>query len=196
MIKWSGQTKRRLFMLLLGTIAAICAIWFLVILKLETQVKDKEDKIRSVQKNVEVTRSSIRLAEKYNDELERNGSILARYEGQMAQGDLYRWVINSLRPLQSQSDVEVKDFTLPQIADSTIPPKVPYKTATYTIGGFARFYEFGPFLAALENSSPFIRIKNITLEATSSGASNATEPERLSFKVEFSILVRGGSVKR
>jgi hypothetical protein len=183
-------------MLLLGTIAAVSAIWFLVILKLETQVKDKEDKIRSVEKNIGVTHTSIRLAEKYNEEMERNGSVLTNYEAQMAQGDLYRWVIRSLRDLQLQSDVSVTDFTLPQITDSTIPPKVPYKSAAYTIGGVARYHEFGSFLAGLENSSPFIRIKNVTLEATSSGASNTDEPEKLNFKVEFSTLVKPGSAPR
>lgn len=190
MSKWSGQTKQRVTLLALGTIAVVGVIWFLIITNLRIQLKNNADKIEAVRRQLNYTRSGIRLAEKYNVELNRNRSLLDDYENQMAGGDLYRWVIKALRPLQAQYDVTVIDFTPPQIAELNIPPKVPYKAATYTVAGQARFHEFGAFLAELENSSPFIRIKGLSLEATSSGLSAANRSDKLAFKLEFSTLIK------
>jgi Tfp pilus assembly protein PilO len=190
MTRWSSQTRRRLVLLVLGTAAVVGIIWFLVIVNLQNQLKNKADKIHSVQKQLQVTRSSIVLAGKYNEELVRNGMILTNFEAQMAQGDLYRWMIKALRPLQNQFDVNIIEVTTPQITELNIPPKVPYKSANYTISGMARFHEFGAFLAELENSSPFIRVKSVTLEATSSGVANQALSDKLSFKVECSTLIK------
>jgi hypothetical protein len=196
MTKWSGQTQKRVALLALGTAAVMGVIWFLVITRLQAGLKNQIDKVESVRRQLEVTQSGIRLAEKYNVELSSNGLALSEYETLMAQGDIYRWVISSLRPLQAQHDVTVLDFTPPQIGEFNLPPKVPYKAATYTIAGLARFHEFGAFLADFENSSPFIRIKSLTLEAVSPGAVTSTQSDKLSFKVEFSTLVKQKPVRR
>jgi hypothetical protein len=189
MSKWSAQTKQRLVLLALGTTAVVGAIWFLVVMNLRTQLINKANQIEAVRSKLNVTRSGIKLAEKYHVELSRTGSLLGNYETLMAEGDLLRWVIKTLRPLQAQYDVNA-DFTPPQIGELNIPPKVPYKAATYTVVGKARFHEFGSFLAELENSSPFIRVKSLSLEATSSGIASANRSDKLTFKLEFSMLIR------
>lgn len=182
--------RQRMAMLVLGTAAVVGIIWFLVILNLQNELKNKEDKLQAAKKQLEVTRSSIVLAEEYKEELVRNGRELTNFEDQMAQGDLYRWMLKSLRPLQTQFDVNVVEVTTPRITELNIVPKVPYKSANYTVSGSARFHEFGAFLAELENSSPFIRIKSVTLEATSSGVANPELSDKLSFRVECSSLIK------
>jgi hypothetical protein len=196
MTRWSGQTRKRVALLTVGTAAVMGVIWFLIITRLQTGLKYQVDKVDSIKRQLNVTRSGIRLAEKYNVELGRNGVTLSDYEALMAQGDIYRWVISTLRPLQAQYDVTVLDFTPPQMGEFNLPPKVPYKAATYTITGQARFHDFGAFLAELENSSPFIRIKSLTLEAVSPGMASTTQSDRLGFKLEFSTLVKQKSAKR
>ena len=189
MSNWSSQTKRRVVLLAVGTVALLAGIWFLVIVKLQNELKDKADKIQSVKRQIEVTQTGVRLAEKYNNELDRNGLVLTDYETQMAQGDLYLWITKSLRPLQSQFDVTVTDVTFPRVGELNVPPKVPYKAASYTVNGTARFHEFGSFLAELENSSPFIRVKTVILDASASSVSSTNQSDRLGFKLEFSTLV-------
>jgi len=183
-------------LLAVGTAAVMGVIWFLIITRLQAGLKNQVDKVEAVKRQLEVTRKSIELGGRYHTEIGRNRDTLDDYELLMAQGDIFRWVMRALREIQSQYDVEVLEFTPPQIGEFNLPPKVPYKAATYTISGLASFHNFGGFLAELENSSPFIRIKSLTLEAVGSGVAATTQSDRLSFKLEFSTLIRQKPVKR
>ena len=69
-------------------------------------------------------------------------------------------------------------------------PQFPYKQASLTVSGSAYFYDFGPFLAGLENEFPYIRILNLSLEPIPSLA--PVEQEKLAFKMEFVFLVKPG----
>jgi hypothetical protein len=71
-----------------------------------------------------------------------------------------------------------------------VPPKVPYKASTFALVGTAYYHDFGAFLADLENSSPFIRLKSMSLESTSSGVEDPSTSDKLSFRVEFMTLIK------
>lgn len=108
----------------------------------------------------------------------------------MAQGDLYRWVINYLRDMEKRRNVSIVEFGPPQLVELNVPPRVPYKAASYSIAGTAYYNDFGSFVADLENSSPFVRLKSLTLQSVAPGLASATAPERLTFRLEFITLVK------
>jgi Tfp pilus assembly protein PilO len=196
MSSWSVETRNRVLMLALATGVVLGVIWFFLINTLQASLGFRTAKIQAVQRQLQVMRTGIEKAEQYKDVIRRGGLLLGAYENQMAQGDLFRWAINSLREVQARHNVTITTFNPPQLGQLNIPPKVPYTAGTYSIAGMARYHDFGSFLADLENSSPFIRIKSLALEATSSGVAEAERPDALLFRMEFVTLIKAAPPQR
>ncbi|HKS37623.1 MAG TPA: hypothetical protein VJW76_10570 [Verrucomicrobiae bacterium] len=191
MNNWSLETRSRVAAVALSTIGLIALIWFTLVLALETKLKDRDDKIVALQKAADVTRSGIRLAESYRDEVERGGLVLDSYENHMAQGeDPYRWLMGFLRGLEKHFNVSIIEPPRPQIVELKFPPRLPYEATSCWIAGTARYHDFGIFLAELENSSPFIRLRNLSVDANISGVATENEADRLTFRMEFVTLVK------
>ena len=62
-------------------------------------------------------------------------------------------------------------------------PEFPYSQAIVTVSGSAYYYEFGKFLADLENHFPYMRVQNLNLEP--GFGSNRGRKEKLSFRMEI-----------
>ena len=72
--------------------------------------------------------------------------------------------------------------------DVNLLPDFPYKQATFTVAGTARFHDFGRFLADFENEFPHVRVVNLSLDAnTPAGGEDA---ETLNFKMEIVTLIK------
>jgi len=197
MSRWSPETRSRVTVVGLTTIGLIALIWFTLVVALETKLKDQEDKILAFQNSAEITRTGIKLAEKYREEVERGNLILHTFEDEMAQGeDSYRWLMGFLRGLEKRHQVTIIEKPRPQTVDLKFPTRLPYETASYWVGGSARYHDFGAFLADLENSSPFIRLRNLSLDANTSGVATEGESEKLTFRMEFVTLVKPAAVQR
>ena len=121
--------------------------------------------------------------------LEEARKTLAVAESDIASGDLYAWVINSLRQFKAPYKVEIPQYSpLGTPTDVNLLPNVPYKQATLTVAGTAYFHDLGLFLADLENRFPHFRLLNLTLDV--SAPSTTVTPETLSFKVDIVTLVK------
>jgi hypothetical protein len=136
------------------------------------------------------------MAQLHAEALERADEQVRAYEGRMAQGDLYRWVVNMMREVQGETPVVFYEFEPPVVNDLNVPPRVPYKAATYTVTGIGAYQDFGKFLADFENHSPFQRLKSLTLEAASAGITEAATTGLLSFRLEFVTLVKPAPASR
>ena len=187
MNRWSIETRNRVLALAVVTAVVLALIWFFVVGTLEDSLRVRREKIEVVQSQLNVKRAGIQRAEKYNDLIRRGGLVLSVYENQMAQGDLNRWEINWLNKLQKRHNITITRFGSHQPAQLTVPPRVPYKAATYSVEGNGRYHDFGAFLADLENYSPFIRLNSLSLDNTSSGVANT---DNLRFQLEFVTLIK------
>jgi hypothetical protein len=197
MSRWSPETRSRVTAVGFTTIGLIALIWFTLVVALETKLQDREDKIASMQKTVEVTRTGIKLAENYRDDVERGSLMLHTYENDMAQGDdPYRWLMGFLRGLEKRHHISIIESPRPQTVELNFPTRLSYETASYWIAGSARYHDFGAFLADLENSSPFIRLRNLSLDASTSGVTTEGESDKLSFRMEFVTLVKPAAVNK
>jgi hypothetical protein len=99
-------------------------------------------------------------------------------------------VLNHTHDLQNRHSIGVTSFAPPQLGEPDVPPAVPYQAVSYVMNGLGHYHEFGAFLAAFENSAPFIRAKSLSLEPASIGLVGSGERESLAFRLEFATLVK------
>jgi Tfp pilus assembly protein PilO len=196
MNRWSTETRSRVIVLTLGTIGVLALIWFFLISRLQMRLGNGKEKIRLVQQQLRSTRETIQGAEKLDEEIQRSSLLLSGFESQMSRGDTYRWLLNWLGSFEARHNITVFSPPPPQVTEMDVPPKVPYKAVIYSIAGTAKYHDFGAFLADFENSSPFIRLKSLALESTSSGIENAASPGRLAFRIEFVTLLKPATAQR
>lgn len=189
MNSWSPERRRKFTVLVLGTLVVLVVLWQGGIVTLQGWLRQKRTEVDSIQTGLKAAEAARSRRPQHEAEMEANLRRIRALEGKMAQGDLYRWVISHVLDLQDLHNVTVTSFQPPRIAELDVPPPVPYKSATYSLNGNAHYHSLGAFLANFENSSPFIRLRSLSLQAAAPGFTGATEPERLAFQIDFSILV-------
>ncbi len=137
-------------------------------------------------------KQAIANADQLEAELAEAERQVTKLEEGMASGDLYAWAINTVRQFKLPYKVEIPQFSqIDGPKDNSLLPNFPYKQATLTIGGTAFFHDFGRFLADFENSFPYARVLNLTLEPVS-GLLHENR-EKLAFKMDISMLVKPGA---
>ena len=108
----------------------------------------------------------------------------------MAAGDPFRWLVNAFLDFPASTNVTIANFEPPHVSETVLLPKVPYKSAAFTLTGTAYYHEFGKFLAALENHFPHMRVRKLELTPAYAGEASAVEAEKLNFEMELSMLVK------
>ena len=189
MNNWSPERRRKFTALVLGTLVVLVVLWQGGIVTLQGWLRQKRTEVDSIQTRLKLAEAARSLRPQYEAEMEAGFRRIRAMEGKMAQGDLFRWVINHTLDLQDLHRVTLTSWQPQRVAELDVPPAVPYKAATYSINGNAHYHSLGTFLADFENSSPFIRLRGLSLQAAAPGFTGATEPERLAFQIDFSILV-------
>ena len=184
--------KERRDKLILVVVCALMVIAGLYILLIRHQ---NENLARLAQKQLEVRDNqrrvldAIRRASEIEADLASANKGLAEAEADVASGDLYSWVINTLRKFQAPYRVNIPQFSpLGAVADVNFLPGVPYKQASLSLAGTAHFHDFGSFLADLENQFPHIRVVNLSLDLNPSSVGQ--DQETISFKLELVTLVK------
>ncbi|HXT42097.1 MAG TPA: hypothetical protein VN887_18965 [Candidatus Angelobacter sp.] len=190
MNKLSTEQRNQIILTAIGTLAVAALLWFSLIGALQAQLADQSDKIANARSQLNLVKAGIAKEQQFRQEAESGRRELGDLEKNMADGDLYRWVINFLRDVEGRHDIAITDFGPPQIAEFNVPPRVAYKAASYSISGTAYYADFGSFVADLENSSPFVRVKNLSLQAVAPGYSASSASEKLTFRLEFQILIK------
>jgi hypothetical protein len=132
---------------------------------------------------------AVKLTAQIEAEAAEARKALADAESDIASGDVYSWVFNTLRKFQAGYKVNIPQF-LPVGAttDVNLMPNFPYKQATLSVSGTAHFHDLGLFLAGLENQFPHIRVLNLSVELNLNPA--AEEKETVSFKMDIVTLVK------
>ena len=184
------QDKRnKLLGVVVGTLAVLAGL-YLGLIKYQQQ-----NLVHLAQKKVtvEVKHRQVLDAIKHAQQIEADLGIakkaLADAEADIASGDLYSWVINTLRDFKAKYKVNIPQFNpIAGTAEVNLLPNFPYKQATLSVAGTAHYHDFGRFLADLENQFPHIRVLNLSLELNQSPL--AEEQETVSFKLEIVTLVK------
>jgi Tfp pilus assembly protein PilO len=187
----SKQKRQQLVLVVLGTAAVLASVWFSLISAQHNALTKIADQRAVVARKLDAVRVELQKTDVIEAKLTEASEKLGKIEAGMASGDLYSWTINTLRQFKVPYKVEMPQFSqIDGPKDCNQMANFPYKQASLSVGGTAHFHEFGRFIADFENQFPWMRILNLTLEPDSTIAS---DPERLSFKMEIATLVKPGA---
>ena len=187
--KLPKEKQSHLILVALVTLIAIAGLYFALIRRQHESIAQLKSQKVAAAKKLKVVLDSLHRADSIKADLDTAKTKLTAAESDIASGDLYAWVINSLRDFKTAYKVEIPQFSqLGSPVDVNILPNFPYKQATLTVAGHAHFEELGRFLADFENKFPHVRLVNLSVDANA--GSLMAEPEVLSFKLDIITLVK------
>jgi Tfp pilus assembly protein PilO len=188
--KLPKDKRNKLFLVVLVTLMVIAGLYFSLIRRQHESLANLTQQKAAAADKLQRVVETIRNADQIAVELKEAKASLEAAEVDVASGDLYAWIINSLRNFNAAPyKVNIPQFSqLGPPVDVDLLPNFPYKQATLTVAGTARYHNLGQFLADFENQFPHVRLCNLSLDATV--PSLTAEPESLSFKLDIVTLVK------
>jgi len=187
--KLPKEKRNKLVLVALLTLVAVAGLYFLLLQRQNQSLARLAQQKAAASQKLQAVLDALHRADRIKAELEDARNSLSTAESDVASGDLYAWVINSLRQFKAPYKVDIPQFSqLGTPADVNLLPNFPYKQATLTVAGTAHFHDLGQFLADFENRFPHVRLLNLSLDANA--PSPTTEPETLSFKMDIVTLVK------
>ncbi len=196
--KLSKEKKQQLVLVLMVTVGAIAALGPFKIesLGFGGLINYQRNNLEGIKKKTEDARvelKRIQEAVKHADQTEKqltaSKASLAEAETDIASGDLYSWVVNTLRQFKAGYKVEIPQFLpIGPASDVNLLPAFPYKQAVLSVSGTAHYHDLGRFLADLENQFPHIRILNLSIDVNSSPTTE--DQETIAFKMDIVTLVK------
>ena len=187
--KLPKEKRNHLVLVILVTLIAVAGLYFLLIRAQHDSLVRLGNQKKEAANKLQVVVDSVKRADKIKQELDSANTSLTAAEADVASGDLYAWIINSLRQFKAPYKVDIPQFSqLGSPSDVNILPRFPYKQAILTVAGTAHFHDLGRFLADFENHFPHVRVVNLSVDANASTALG--QPETLSFKMDIVTLVK------
>lgn len=192
MNKLSKEKKLHLCLVGLGTVGVIACLWFFLLSLQKDKIKQISSKISSTEQEIQKVSKVVVEANQVQAALDESTAKLSDIETTMPAGDLYSWVVSTLRQFNAASyRVDLPQIGVPTIGEVRMFPNFPYHQAIISVGGTAYYWDFGKFLADFENHFPYMRVQNLNLEPAA--GANPDEREKLSFRMEIVALVKTNS---
>lgn len=189
MNKISKEKRDKMILVVMLTVGIIAGLWFGLISHQNSKSAQLTRKITNLEEQIKLVQKTVADANKVASDLEGCSEKLNTVENGMASGDLFSWMVSTLKQFNVASyKVEIPQYGAPMTSDVTMIPSFPYKQATVGVGGTAYYYDLGKFIAELENRFPYMRVQNLLLEP-SMGA-NSEEKEKLAFRMEIVALIK------
>jgi len=188
MTKLAKEKRDKIGRVVVLTVLVISALWVGVTQPLAAARKTKSASALRLDQTLHTLRRNVAMAGKLKVDLVEAQQRLEIREAKLPEGDVYRWIIRTFNNLQS-SKVDFAALESPRSIESRILPKVPHRTAIFSLAGTARYGDFGTFLANLENTFPLMRLQRLELEPTHYDPTEK-EQETINFKLEILTLVK------
>jgi len=183
--------RNQLILVVLATVAVLGALGFGLIRSQYDKLRGCAERQEAAEAQLKKMQDTVKRTELVESVLNQTSQLLAEQEAGMARGDLYSWMLNTVRKFQKGYDVDI-----PQLSPVSTPmavnllSNVPYKQATMQLGGSAYYHELSQFIADFENAYPLIRVVNLTVDLNRSPTSG--EREKLAFRMDLVALVKSG----
>lgn len=185
----SKEKKQQLLLVVIGTLGVLLGIWFGLISWQQNTISRLSSKRDATRSKFNGMTDALKHATEISSDLDVEKQKLDEAETQMASGDLYLWIINTVRNFKAEHPrVEIPQYSTILVGDTTLLPKFPYKQVTLTIAGKAYYHDLGTFVADFENQFPYIRLQNLEIQP-STGMEGAFS-EKLSFRVDVVALIK------
>ena len=190
MKKLPPAKRNQLIMVILATIAALGAIYYLMIMpqndanaRIGAETTDKTAELEKIVK-------SIRQADATAVALSDITQQLAHAESDVATGDVFAWTYDTIRHFKANYHVDIPNVGQPVLSDVDLLPGFPYKQVRVSLSGTAYYHDLGKFIADLENTYPHMRMVNLSIEPS---VQPGGPTERLAFRVDVIALVKPNS---
>jgi Tfp pilus assembly protein PilO len=187
--KLPRDKRNKLIAVVLGTLLALAGLYFGLIKHQQKNLVSLAEQKVAVQSRRREVLEAVQHTSQIEADLAAAKKALADAEADVASGDLYSWVINTLRDFKAKYKVNIPQFNpIGPTTDVNLLSNFPYKQTTLSVAGTAHFHDLGRFLADLENRFPHIRVLNLSLELNQSPA--AEDQETIYFKLDMVTLVK------
>lgn len=187
--KLPKEKQKALALVALTTLIAGVGLYFGLIRNQQEGLARLAEQKSTADKKFQTVTNAVNRSANIAADLQQARKALDEAEADVAFGDHYAWIMNTLRQFKAPHKVEIPQLSqLSPITDVNLFPNFPYKQATLTVAGTARFHDLGHFIADFENEFPHLRLLNLTLDANA--PSPTTEPESLSFKLDVVCLIK------
>jgi len=187
--KLTKEKKQQLAFIGVFTLAALIGLGWGLIKNQYEHLRILAEKKVATQKKLQRVEDAVKRTSQIEAELAEGRKKIAVMEEDLASGDLYSWIINTLRKFSADYKVEIPQKSgIMGPADVTLLPNFPYKQASITVMGTAHYHDLGRFIADMENEFPHIRLINLGIEPVP--ATGSADPEVLTFKMEIITLVK------
>jgi Tfp pilus assembly protein PilO len=190
MSKTLKSSAPRIALVALATAFALIVIWYTLLDGPTSALVAKSRKRNELSSSLDKARKQIGEAAKTWPAVEKATQRLHDMEKKMPVGDPYRWLIKAFLDFPAATNVTLANIEPPHVSESVLLPKVPYKTATFTLTGSAYYHQLGTFVAALENHFPHMRVKKLELTPGYPGEADSYEAEKLNFQLEIIALFK------
>lgn len=191
MNKLSKEKRNQLVLVVMATLLIIAGLWFLLIRFEQSKLHEVSIRISDAEEKLNKMNKAVGESGKLEAELRAATERLSIVEEGMASGDLYSWIIETVKRFKLDHNVDIPQFTPAVTGEVNLFPRFPYQQATLGVAGAAYYHDFGKFLAEFENRFPCIRVLNLELEPVA--AVTPAEKEKLAFRMELAVLVKRSS---
>ena len=185
------QKQTQFILVVLAVVVLVGGLWYTVIRYQQGNLRKLEAQRNKLKATMTQIEQSIKNSREIETELLSVSNRLDSQEEDMASGDLYSSMVNTIRKFKQPYLVDI-----PQLTSGGVPvnvnllPKFPYKQVSMSISGTALYFDLGRFVANFENRFPYSRVLN--LEVLPASASRTEDRERLAFRMDIVSLVKPG----
>src|SRR6266566_5235541 len=146
--KLPKEKKQHLLPIAIFTLAALIGLgWGLIKNQFDHLGRLADQKV-SAQKKLQRTEDAVKRVTQSEAELAEDRKKMAAMEEDMASGDLYSWIINTLRKFSADYKVEIPQKSgISDPAQVTMLPNFPYKQVNITVMGTGHYHDIGRFIA-------------------------------------------------
>ena len=185
----SKEKRQQLLLVVLGTVGVLIGLWFGLISWQQGRIAKLASERDATRAKLNTMTDALNRAGQIGLDLERDTARLNEAEQQMASGDLYAWIINTVRNFKSAHPaVDIPNFSTIQVGPTSLLPKFPYNQVTLTVAGRAYYHDLGRFIAEFENRFEYIRLQNLVLEPSPTLEGGFSE--KLAFRLDIVALVK------
>lgn len=185
MKKLSPAKKNQLVLTVVGTLAVISLIYFFLVNPQQQENAKLKEATKTKQANLDKIKLTIKQAGTAAQTANEVAGKLNEAESDVASGDVYAWIYDTIRQFKTGYRVEIPSISQPSQSEVDLIPNFPYKQIKVTVQGNGYYHDIGKFVAELENKFPHLRVANLTMESASDQTS-----EKLAFRMEIVALTK------
>ena len=122
----SKEKKQQLLLVVIGTLGILVGIWLGLISWQKRHIAELSSERDATRIKLDGMTDMLKRSDEIASALDKERRNLSEAESQMASGDLYLWIINTVRQFKAEHPrVEIPQYSTILVGDTTLLPKFP-----------------------------------------------------------------------